>query len=134
MNKSSFLLIICFLPSLLFSLDIWINGEFHHSYGMEELQDYGVADNPLHEGTLELERIVPLFDDVYRIEAYGGRNRIVLEEPADLLTSLSLVFTSEGFYLSRGITVSKTHLVWIYGARRAKRIRSWPYSRKGPFH
>ena len=86
----------------LFSLDIWINGEFYDSYDREELIDYAVPDNPLREGSVVVSEIIPLFEDVYRIEAYGGRNSIILEEPENLLRTLKLVFSDGTYYLSRG--------------------------------
>ncbi|MDC7223751.1 MAG: hypothetical protein PQJ60_08430 [Spirochaetales bacterium] len=110
MKKILPLLIFSTLISPLFSLDIWINGEYSQSYTLAELEDYGKRNTPSMgspsggETTKELavSLIVPLFEEVYRIEAYGGKNRIVLEEPEGLLESLSFVFTNENFYLSRG--------------------------------
>ena len=102
MKKISILIFFLILSAPLFSLDIWINGVFHSSYSREELKDYAVPDNPLREGAVMVSNIIPLFNDVYRVEAYGGKNSIILEEPDDLLDSLSLIFSKDTFYLSRG--------------------------------
>ncbi|MDC7220368.1 MAG: hypothetical protein PQJ59_10530 [Spirochaetales bacterium] len=110
MKKFYALTMLIFLIAPLFSLDIWINGEYHKSFDKAELREYSQRDfhssTPLRgssfTGELAMARIVPLFEEIYRIEAYGGRNRIVLEEPENLLGSLSFVFTGDDFYLSRG--------------------------------
>lgn len=85
----------------LWSLDIWINGEYFCSYEREELYDYAQPDKREMKGELNISGIIPLFSEVYRVEAYGGRNKIVLEEPEGLLDSLSLVFSDDVFYLLR---------------------------------
>jgi hypothetical protein len=110
MKKVSYVLLFILLTHSLFSLDIWINGQYYQSYSREELKEYSGQGFPQDDyamrsplsGNLTVSQIVPLFEEVYRIEAYGGRNKIVLEEPENLLDSLNLVFDRNDFYLSRG--------------------------------
>ncbi len=101
MRKIFLSALIILTAHTLFALDIWINGEFYSTYTREELKDYAYPDKTGREGELLLSRIVPLFDDVIRVEAYGGRNRIVLEEPEGILRTLTLVFTGGNSYLLR---------------------------------
>ena len=101
MKRILFLLSLTVLFQNLWSLDIWINGEYYCSYSREELYDYAWPDKRTGGGELQISGIIPLFQEVYRVEAYGGRNKIVLEEPEGILDSLSLVFSEEVYYLLR---------------------------------
>jgi hypothetical protein len=101
MKHILFFLFISVLFQNLWSLDIWINGEYFCSYDSEELYDYAQPDKSEKRGELQISGIVPLFNEVFRVEAYGGRNKIVLEEPEGILDSLSLVLSEEGSYLLR---------------------------------
>jgi hypothetical protein len=103
MKKLFFSLIIfTLLLGCVFSLELYINDEFSRYFTREELRDYAVKDDRSGTYTLLFSRIIPLFEDVYQIDAYGGRNRITLEEPSGILDTLYLVFTKDSFYLSRG--------------------------------